>query len=784
MAVPSGKRIGTTSIRVIPDATKFRNDLKLLLKRVENSMSANLQVTADTDKFEVDVRKLVKKWNGENVDLNINANTKGAAAHLKEFSRPRRVSILVNVSKASLAKAGTVLASLSGGRLIGDIVTKVSNTLQNLDRSLPKLTAIALGVASIGAAGLNAVHGIGAVGVQLTQLLPLAALLPGFFIGAGVSLTALVLAAKDAPKVLGSAATAYKSLGAIVSTNFWGEAAKPIRSLLTTLLPQVKTGFAGLSKSLGASLVGVASTFKDTLSGGVLGSFFDNITGGVTAATPGINAFAASFVSLIGFGTQYLPIFGGWVSQIGAQFSDWLVGVEASGQLADGITTGITLLHSLFNIAGSVGSILTGIFNAGGGQNPIGGLATGLAAVAAVINTAGFQTALGTIFNGAAAGAKGLSAALPAIGGFFGALAPTLATILSSSGQVVGKVLGGIAKALSQPAFQTGLGDFFAGIQNGLLAILPSLPALASALGSLGTFAGLLANAIGPVLGTALTALAPIFTQLLEGIEPILPVLGSALITAIQQIAPMLPGLVAALVPLLPSLADLIVSLLPMLVADVQLLIPVIDFLAAAINPLIQFLAWLMGLGDGPANFFIQLASGVSPLTLVMDGLKGKFGPIVEGILAFGTAIGKSIRSSVIGFITNVNLMIGAINGFLDNLRIMADALKTLTGGAINIKIGKIAQIPVPKAATGMTVAPRAGGTLVDVAEAGRAESIVDTGNVNALISMILSKGTGGAPGAPQVEVKQYFTPMPAEDARITARNAGREFGLAIAGAI
>jgi hypothetical protein len=45
----------------------------------------------------------------------------------------------------------------------------------------------------------------------------------------------------------------------------------------------------------------------------------------------------------------------------------------------------------------------------------------------------------------------------------------------------------------------------------------------------------------------------------------------------------------------------------------------------------------------------------------------------------------------------------------------------------------------IPNLAEGATVLPRAGGTLVRVAEAGRAESVVDTGKLNRLLDRALS---------------------------------------------
>lgn len=79
------------------------------------------------------------------------------------------------------------------------------------------------------------------------------------------------------------------------------------------------------------------------------------------------------------------------------------------------------------------------------------------------------------------------------------------------------------------------------------------------------------------------------------------------------------------------------------------------------------------------------------------------------------------------------------------------NAITSAFGGEQNYAQGWLTALPflqdwIAPMATGGTVLPKEGGTLVRLAEAGRAETVVDTGNMNALISDILSSGgTGGS---------------------------------------
>jgi hypothetical protein len=58
-------------------------------------------------------------------------------------------------------------------------------------------------------------------------------------------------------------------------------------------------------------------------------------------------------------------------------------------------------------------------------------------------------------------------------------------------------------------------------------------------------------------------------------------------------------------------------------------------------------------------------------------------------------------------------------------LNAVLDGLAFVTGGAIDLTIGEIPRVSIPRLAEGGVVLPSPGGSLVNVAEAGQAEAII-----------------------------------------------------------
>jgi hypothetical protein len=733
MAGAGGKSVGRVSIRVLPDTTKFRNDLQRALTGIEKMMSATIKVDANTDPFERSLKRLQDHWNGQNVTLNADADTGLATARLAALTRPRQVAITPKIPTAALAKVGTALAALSGARLGGDFLKGIGERLGNLDKALPKIVALATSIASLAALALSAGGGLATLAASLSSILAVSALAPALIGGAGVSLAVLMVALSQAGDRLGDVVDQWKQLGAVIGDNFWGVALTPLRELSSSILPAVREGVAGTASALGQWTASLAAGFQAALGGGVLEQLFARLNESIGIAAGGTGAFASALVGLGVVGSDYLPRLAQWIADLTTRFDEFIARTAADGSLRGWIDGGIVAAQQLGSVLFSLGSIVASVADAAqaAGGGGLGTLATLLSSLAATIASSGAQEALTTLFSGAAEGASGLATALGPITSMFGELAPVLADIMSGAGAGLGSLLSQMAEALAQPEFQTGLTAFFDGILTGIEAIGPAMPELAAALGSLGVFAGALAAEAGPLLADLLTILAPLFTDILTAVEPLLPVLSAGLRDAIEELAPVLVPIVQ---DLLPVLIDLFIAAVPVVVAIARAI--------SELQPILDFLLDVVEFGVGLWTTFLKVLgdpTAFSDLRGFIESIGGPFGDFLAMVADAGAKFGDWVRDLVDGFVgmvqdgvrnvkSFINDVIGIVNGGIDGIN---GALSGLSAVGLDVSIPNI-----PELALGATINPTEGGTLVRVAEKGRAESVVDTGLLNRQLAL------------------------------------------------
>jgi len=141
--------------------------------------------------------------------------------------------------------------------------------------------------------------------------------------------------------------------------------------------------------------------------------------------------------------------------------------------------------------------------------------------------------------------------------------------------------------------------------------------------------------------------------------------------------------------------------------------------------------------------------------------------------LVFG-GVGDTIRGAfdgVVNFIKGViNSIIDGVNTVIDGINTVAAGVKSVTGGAVDIHLGKI-----PRLAKGATVLPSPGGTVAVLAEAGKPETVVDTGMHNEMMRRVLADEPPARSGGDQMpNLTQEFRAEPI-DIRLQMRQADRE---------
>ena len=338
---------------------------------------------------------------------------------------------------------------------------------------------------------------------------------------------------------------------------------------------------------------------------------------------------------------------------------------------------------------------------------------------------------------------KDLQPLFHTVGKMFSDLGPTFAPLigqivsLASSFSPVSLVIKSITPVLPQlAAVVAHLASTLAGdLGKALKVILPIISHVAGILaGDLGKVLVMLMPVVAKIagilskeLGKVLIELAPVIVKLAEFV--------GHLLTAVSPLIPVVLNLVMAFIPLLDPLIQLANAILTPLIALLVALLPpimdVVKVLVAILVPAIQvvsaIITWLI------TNSIAGFMSAFGAIGGVVHGVGDAIGTVFGAI----GGIIKGAFNGVVDFVKGIfNTIIGVVNGIIDGIN-----GATSLAGAIGIHIGAIPHLP--GLADSGTVLPTPGGTIVRVAEGGKAESVVDTGKLNRLIDSASSNKNG-----------------------------------------
>lgn len=626
-----GVVIGRVSVKVTPDTSDFRRDLKNDLDRIEKGLSLEIDavlnskmlerhanavvqrmnskaerakrkivfdaeldasglpqharlITESLDKYLRDqqikilagldqehlkearheLNELVDDFDGTKVELQAAVDSIVARAELARVSRDRFAAIHVQVSKASLAKAEAVLASLSGLRMLGNTLDNLWNAFKNLDKNIPLVGTLAEAVMGLSAWLLAAASNTFALARSLAQIGGLALTLPGIMGGMAFGLGATIAVLKDFNAVLPEVGREFSRIQGVMSQDFWRIAEGPIRNLTNTLLPQLEAGLRDTSTSLGGFFSTLATSLSTSLDGS-LDDMFGNLSASINIASSANDSFAASIAVLGRHGAKYLPRLAGWYKNVQERMAAWLIDAERSGKLDDIVETAIVNVKDLGNVLKHTGGILAGVSRAAekAGGSTLGALADTLERIHKTVDSPGFQNGLIDVLKGAHEAMNRISQQSgPAVSSFFKGFASTLADGFRVAGDAIGSLLDGVFRGLNTDGFADGFLSFLDGIRDGIRALAPMWEPLGNAIGAIGTLAGELARQFGPLLSQVLISLSGMVLDLLPKLTPVIEALTSTLGGALSAVLPIVSGLVDAftglLTPLLSTQAGVI----------------------------------------------------------------------------------------------------------------------------------------------------------------------------------------------------------------------------------
>lgn len=647
-----------------------------------------------------------------------------AAARIAYAARDRIVNLWLNVrGSQAAAQIAAIVKGLSGYT----IIQKWTDSLVNMTAALPELI---LRFSLFGAAAtaliaplMNMMSAIAPLGASLGQIFPIILAGPAAFAAFAAQVTVLAMAftgladstsdaGQRAYSVLQDLKDQFGDLRQVVQGNFWGEFIDSFENLTSTLMPQLTAGLAGLATVMGQSFAGIADAIAEQLGTSGLEAFFNNVNAGVAAAAPGLANFAQAFTRIMEEGATLLPAFGEWISKIGEQFNNWAQSADIAGL----IEAAAFQIRALWEVGVQAWGVISGIFKAmdTGKSTGLESLAATLEKISNVVNGPAFQTALGTIFKGAAAGAAQLSDALTPIGAAFEKLAPLIANLLDTLGGVAATVLTGIAEALAQPIATNGIANAIEAIGTMFNSI--DFAAMGPIFGQLGNIIALLAPVIAslvnaflplvssvlPILSSLITQLAPVFMTLLTAVQPLVDVLVAGLMPILQLITPLLNLLLPVFLQLVTAITPLIAQLLEGLMPAFTALMPLISAIIEGLTPLAMILGEILppaiDLVTSVLTSVIEYLTGfvqaIFPAQQATDefgaGVK-VFGDIVRVVFEAVANIIEAALQVAMGIMKTVSALLrGDFSGAFTAMQAMVDGVfrafgGTLKGAAANV---------------------------------------------------------------------------------------------------
>ena len=272
-----------------------------------------------------------------------------------------------------------------------------------------------------------------------------------------------------------------------------------------------------------------------------------------------------------------------------------------------------------------------------------------------------------------------------------------------------------------------------------ILTLADILPALIGSLLPIITALLPIIPILGGIIVTLSEAMLPLIEQVLPILAQLIMDLAPIFIMLIEQMAPLLPMLIDALVPILIILAQVIGEHLPGMIAAV---LPFVTFLVEAFSNVVKFIA----------KHFIPIFLNIIDVIKKVIGFFGGIAKAFIGGWAGITAWFKGFVNTIIGYFQNfVNYVIRGLNSFFAPLKNAINGiLKTLS---IPFQFSVIPSVTLPRLAKGGIVMPSAGGSIVNIAEAGKPEKVVplDSQGFSKGDRAVIDAVKGGGAGGPQV---------------------------------
>ncbi|WP_424116956.1 phage tail protein [Rothia mucilaginosa] len=672
--------IGKMSIRVFPDTSKFKADLKKDLAALKGQLKAAVDVEARVDQASLVQTKarLAGIAKDFKTHVTVDAQTRKASAALGVLTRPRTAEVRVVLQGLDAAKAG--LASLAGGNVASVGFGHAKEVASNFDRIAVSAGAAATKIAAMSAA-MSAMAGNAAmVAVSMAQIsgagLALPGIMSGFLVGLASSadgLQNILLALNEVVGKSGYFEDAFRGMRFDHNNDFWSTAKVGLNDLVQNGVLPFMAEYVALGKITGVFW----SEFFRGMSNGIvavggMAQLFKPLHDSFAIASEGAAPFTEAMVRLGAVGGEYLPRMAAAFTEVSNAFLSWVTQAQETGRINEIIEQGITNAKLFGGILVDVAGVINGVAKAAeaAGGGGLQGLAAAFDAINKAVNGPLMQGALTTVFEGAFAGMKNLTPGLSSLAGAFEQLAPTIGQSMEKAGAVVSILLDGIAQALRNPAIADGVNKMFDGLVKAAIELAPAFSAAAPAVGALLGAIGEILPVLAPLVTQIVQGLAPAFADFKQSLAPVVEVLAKGLSEALKVILPIVADVVKAIAEFMrnnPQLAATILAvvgalgpLAPIIGTIVSIIGTIVSVIGAIIPVISTVVTWFGTVSATCAVLGVSLTSVFAPIV----GLVAGIGLLVA---AFVTALASSepFRNSLAqifqGLVTMVQPIIAAV---------------------------------------------------------------------------------------------------------------------------
>lgn len=621
------KSAGRVSIRVLPDSTRFRDDLKKTLDRIEKMMKVQIQVNPIFDKRQLaelkrqiealqitirpdidldvptaEIAKIKEAIEAMDpmVEINAKANTAAAAARIRALTNDRMVQIWPILHKAAVNNFTKHLAAISGASFISQEIQKGMHFLRTIDQHAVQLSKQAIMLGGVATLVNGVVSSVLALGDGLISTLGILTVAPALASSMAIAVAVFSVALKDMKEVLGDLGPAFTQLATDMSFKFWDEAAQPIREMVNELMPTLSEKMILASTSMGKLTGQIANSYKQHVTVEKFAIMFDRVLESMETVRDAVDPIIESFAILGMHGTKYLNRLSESIVKVTEDFRNWIKASDENGNLTRWTEEAIVAFKDLGGMVTGVwrifGSLNSAIQAAGGPT--LATLHQNLDNLASMMQSPMFQQALTGVLRGMFSALEQIGTAIAGIGPDLASMAPTIELAFVSVGSTISILIGYLGDIMSHPAVRGGLLDLFTGINKAVRALSPAIEPFSLALGSLLSLLGTVVENVGHLVSTILTEWGPSLQRLSDVFDTLAEPLRLMLEEVVKALTPAIKILIDdAIIPLLewirdhliPAMGDFARDAAPLLKGAIELVADTIEKALPVLTKLTDF---------------------------------------------------------------------------------------------------------------------------------------------------------------------------------------------------